>query len=195
MSRDEKLAQIAANDTESYITRKQALDDIHDKHLIDFLAENAKDEWIRLESAIQSKNKRILGELARHKNESIRLEASIELGNQEALAEIVINANDDLSREIAFNYITDKEQLRQIAEKSPREQDRVEAAIRLGDHELCKLLIEELTDSNLLFRMARFINDYKLIEEISGKVSDTRLKKITGEWLEDLKPGSKNEID
>ena len=72
MSRDEKLAQIAANDTESYITRKQALDDIHDKHLIDFLAENAKDEWIRLESAIQSKNKRILGELARHKNETGR---------------------------------------------------------------------------------------------------------------------------
>ncbi len=195
MRKDKKLVQIAADDRENYSIRKQALDDIKDKHFIDYLAENAKDEWIRLESAIQNKNTRILEQLTNHPDERIRLDAAIELGNQEALAGIVINSDLALHRDIALNYITSKIQLRHIVERSSRDQDRVEAAIRLGDNEICRSLISEITNEDLLFRIAQFINDYKLLAEISGKATNARVKKITSEWLEDLTPGTGREID
>ncbi len=195
MSRDEELAQIAANDTQNYSIRKQALDDIKDKHLLNYLAKNAKDDWIRLESAIQTKNSGILKELTKHTDERIRLEAAIELNDQEVLAGIVINSGEDLHRDIALNYITSKDQLRTIVEKSTREQEKAEAAVRLGDKEVCKSLVAEIKNEDILLRMAKFINDYTLFAEISGKTTNSRIKKIAGEGLEELKPGSVSEID
>ncbi len=195
MSRDEKLAQIAVNDIENYGTRRQALDDIKDRHIIDYLAENAKDEWIRLESAIQTKNTRILKELTKHSDERIRLEAAIELSDQETLAEMVIDSKDDLHRDIALNYINSKDQLRTIAEKSIREHEKVEAAIRSGDKELCKRLVADIKNEELLFRIAQVINDHDLISEISNKTSDVRVKKIANEWLDEFNPETASDID
>jgi hypothetical protein len=60
MNKDEKLAQIASDNAASYASRKDALDDIRDKRLINRLAETANDDWIRLESAIISKNRKVL---------------------------------------------------------------------------------------------------------------------------------------
>ncbi len=195
MSRDEELAQIAANDTENYCIRKQALDDIKDKHLLNYLAKNAKDDWIRLESAIQMKNFGILKELTKHTDERIRLEAAIELNDQEVLTGIVINSSEGLHRDIALNYITSKDQLRTIVEKSTREQEKVEAAVRLGDKEVCKSLVTEIKNEDILLRMAKFINDYTMFAEISDMTTDSRIKKIADEGLEELKPGSASEID
>lgn len=195
MSRDEKLAQIAASDTENYSIRKQALDDIQDRSILDYLAKNAKDSWIRLESAIEANNTEILKELSRHSDERIRLEAAIELDNQELLADIAVNSKDGINRDLALNYITSKNQLRSVIEKSPREQEKVKAAIRLGDKDVCKALVAEVNDVDLLLNMAKYYNYPGLFTEISGKTSDSRIKKIVDDWHEELKSGAGIDID
>ena len=195
MSRDEELAQIAANDTEQYITRKQAFDDIKDKNVLNYLAKNAKDDWIRLESAIQTDNFRILKELSENSDERIQLEASIELNDQDKLLAIVVNSNEGLHRDVALKHITSKKHLRNIIDESPREEEKVKAAIRLGDKEVCKALVTEVKNEDLLLNMARSINDSELFAEISHNTSDSRIREIAENWLEDYKTGVGIDID
>jgi hypothetical protein len=159
MKEDALLVKIAAGDTESYTIRIQALDTISDKNTLGFLAENAKDDWIRLEAAIRIKNKQVLNKLKLSNDERIKLDAAINLNDQELLTDIVLNSKDDLHREIARNYIDDERQLRKIAEESISENDRVEAAIQLEDAHLCKQLIDLITDDRLKERLAQAIGN------------------------------------
>ena len=195
MSRDEKLAQIAANDTDNYVTRKQALDDITDRSVLDYLAKNAKDDWIRLESAIQTNNISILKELTENNDEGIRLEAAIELNDQDRLTRIVFNSKDGLHRDLALKNIISKAHLREIIDKSTSDQEKVKAAIRLGDKNVCKELVAVVNNEDLLLNMAKSLNDSGLFTEIYGKTSDSRIREIAETWLEDLKIGAGIDID
>lgn len=195
MSRDEELAQIAANDTEQYITRKQAFDDIKDKKVLNYLAKNAKDDWIRLESAIQTSNYRILKELSGNNDERIQLEAAIELNDQDKLSSLVLNSYEGLHRDVALKHITSKKHLLYIIDESSREEEKVKAAIRLGDKQICKTLVTEVKNEDLLLQMAKSFNDSELFSEISRNTSDSRIREIAETWLNDFKTGVGIDID
>ncbi len=193
MSRDEKLAQIAAGINKEYSIRKQALDRIEDKNVIRQLAEYAKDDWIRLEAAIITKNTEILGKLIKNPDEQIRLESAIELNDQKVLTALVLNSEESLYREIALRYITDRALLYAITEQSKREKDRVEAAIILGDRLLLKKLFQFIHDEELQFRIAQSINDFELLRKLSLESSNSRVRNMAGDLTDDF--GSGFDID
>lgn len=188
MNQEEKLARIVASDDNTYSTRKLALDYMKDKKLIDQLAENANDGWIRLESAIICNNYHVMKELLNHPDEQIQLEAAIELNDQEALSNIVLKSKDTLHRDIALNYITNKSILEKIAKGSKMEKDKVFTAIRLGDRNLTKQMIADVEDEELKFRMAQSVNDLNILYEISSSASDSRIRQLADDWLLGLKP-------
>jgi hypothetical protein len=190
LNRDEKLARIASDDNESYVNRKKALDAIEDKYLISQLAETVHDEWIRLESAVLSNNREVLKTLINHQDEAIQLESAIELNNQKYLAHIVLHSKDLLHRDIALNYITKKDILRELVTRCIFEKDKVEAALRLRDHDVIKKIIPEIENEELKLRLAETINDLKVIAEISRKANDSRIRQLAGEWVSGFKPES-----
>lgn len=190
MNHEEKLAQIVASDDNNYSKRKNALDSLKDKQLLNQLAENASDEWIRLESAIMCNNYHVLKELLNHPDEQVQLEAAIELNDQEALSEIVLKSRDSLNRDIALNYITDKPTLEKIVKLSTMEKEKVNTAIRLGNRSLTKKMIAGIEDEELRFRMAQSVNDLNVLYEISSSATDSRLRQLADDWLFGLKPDS-----
>ncbi|MBN2523725.1 MAG: hypothetical protein JXB24_10665 [Bacteroidales bacterium] len=190
MSKDEKLAQIAAKIDEEYSIRKQALDNIVDKNIIWQLAEYAKDDWIRLEAAIIARNTEILRRLINHPNEQIRLESAIELNDQKVLTDMVLNSEENLYREMALRYITDRELLYTITEQSNREKEKVEAAIVLGDRLVLKDLFYTIHDEELQFKIARKINDPELLRKLSAGSTNSRVRDMAGDLADDFNPGS-----
>lgn len=190
MNRDEKLVLIASDDNETYENRKRALDEIHDKHIINHLAETVKDDWIQLESAILCNNRRVLNLLINNQDEEIQLESAIELNNQKCLAHIVINSDDPLHRNIALKNITSKTILRNIVEQCTSEKEKVEAALRIGNQEIIRLLMPVINNEELRLRMAESVNDVKAITALSRNASDSRIRQLASEWVSGLAPES-----
>ncbi len=190
MKKDEKLAQLAAGKSSHYSIRKQALDAIIDKDIICQLAENAKDDWIRLEAAIISKNNKVLKELRHHRDERIQLESAIELNDQEVLTKLVLKSKEYLHREIALRYITKKDFLHDIAENSIWEKDRIEAALMYRDRLLLKKLFRNSENDELKFRIAQYINDFKLLKKLAVGASNKRVRKMAGDLADDFDPDS-----
>lgn len=190
MNQEEKLAQIVDCEGYNYSTRKQALDKIKDKRLLNRLAETVSDVWIRLESAALSKNRHVLKELVNHSNEQIQLEAAIELNDQEALSVIVIKSGEPLHRDIALNYITDKRILKKIIKQSKMGKEKAITAIRLGDRRITKKIMSEIEDEELKLRMAQSINDINILSEISSNATDKRIRQLAGDWVYGFKPES-----
>ena len=190
MNQEEKLAQIVDCEEYDYSTRKQALDKIRDKQLLSRLAETVPDAWIRLESAVLSKNRHVLKQLENHSNEQIRLEAAIELNDQKALSAIVIRSDQSLHRDIALNYITDKRILKKIIKHSKMGKEKAITAIRLGDRRITKMIMSEIEDEELKLRMAQSINDINILSEISLNATDGRIRQLAGDWIFGFKPES-----
>jgi hypothetical protein len=188
MKRDDKLAQMAGQTDAKYSVRKKALDDIKDKNIVRQLAEDAQDEWIKLEAAIISQNKKVLEVLKHHSDERICLESAIELNDQAILTKIVLQSGETLHRDIALNYITKKEYLLEIIEHSTRDNDKVEAALNYGDREFLKELFKCIKKEELKYRIARFTNDFELLYELFLHASDSRIRKMAEELTEVFDP-------
>lgn len=186
MKTREQVIEIVAGKTASYSSRIEALESIQDISIFKHLAENAEDDWIRLESAIRGGINSELIKLKNHPDERICLEASIELDDQKRLAEIILTSKDDLLKDIAVNYIDDDELLRGIISKCKNDKERVLAALRLGDIPLNKHLLLELKDEDLRLRLAQFLIDEKAISDLSENAKDQRVKKMASKWMAGL---------
>ncbi|MBN1949594.1 MAG: hypothetical protein JW801_00220 [Bacteroidales bacterium] len=195
MKTDQNLIDVIAGNSSSYSLRMQALDQIKDESVFKFLAENAQDDWIRLESAVRGKINSSLQELKNHSDERICLEAAIELDDQQRLAEIVLSSQDMLLKEIAANYIDDEEQLRAILETTKVEKDKLMAAFRLGDFSCCRQLISEIKDEHLLFKLAQFLGDNELLRKLAAGASDKVVRRRATEWLKALEDTAEEDID
>lgn len=195
MKTDKEVIDIAAGDSLSYAIRMEALDKINDESVYKYLAENAKDDWIRLEAAIRGRIRKVLRELSVNSDERICLEAAIELDDQERLADIVCTGKDEFLKEIAINYIDNKKALKEIIEKCDSERSRASAAILLGNTSVIRSLITEMKEENLKLKLAQFLSDAGIISELSKKARDKRVKYLAEEWLEDVPPGRDEELD
>lgn len=190
LSKNEKLVQIATDANKTYGMRKMALDILNDERLVNQVAENAADGWIRLESAALCNNRRILQELLNHDEEGIRLEAAIELNDQATLARIVLFGTESYHRRLALHYITNKLLLRSILKRCNDEKEKVETALRLGDPGLSKSMITTVRNEELKLRMAESVHDLGTLSEISGNANDRRVRQFAHEWISGLKPDS-----
>lgn len=190
MNQEKKLAQIVASENNLYSIRKQALDSMKDEYQINQLAESVKDEWIRLESAIIVNNNQVLEKLTSSTDEAIRLEAAIELKDEETLSKIVIEGKEPVHRNVALNNINNKEILEDIIEQSKMEKERVKTALRLGNRNTTKMLLNEVQDEELKFRMAQSVNDINVLNEISSHAKDTRIRQLADDWVYGLQQES-----
>lgn len=195
MKTEKEIVDVVAGLSESYSSRMAALDTITDESIFKYLAENAEDDWIRLESAIRGGITPSLKTLENHPDQRISLEAAIELDDQQRLAELVLSSEDDLLKEIALNYIDDDERLMQIVENAGDDTTRVMAAFLLGDFTCCRKLITELKDESLILKMAQFLDDRQILEELSDTAGDKRIKEKAKEWLKNLEGSADEEID
>ena len=82
-----------------------------------------------------------------------------------------------------------------IIDESSRDEEKVKAAIRLGDKQICKTLVTEVKNEDLLLQMAKSFNDSELFSEISRNTSDSRIREIAETWLNDFKTGVGIDID
>lgn len=190
MNEEEKLAQIADNENNPYSASKKALESMKDARQKNWLADFADDDWIRLESAILGKNRRVLKELAKSNNEAIKLEAAIEINDEETLSHIVLGGKEPVHRNVALNNITDKQILETIIEQSTMEKEKVRTALRLGNRNTTKMLLNEIQDEELRFRMAQSVNDINVLNEISSHAEDTRIRQLADDWVYGLQPES-----
>jgi hypothetical protein len=195
MKTDKEIIDIVAGDSTSYTARVQALDQINDSSIFQYLAENAKDDWIKLESAVRGKITNSLQSLKNHPDERICLEAAIELDDQQRLAEIVLDSQDQLLKEIAANYIDSDEVLREILLNAKDEKSKVIAVMRLGDCKSCRRLLTELKSENLLFKLAQFIGDQGILKKLSLEAKDDLVKEKAADWLSALSDADEDEID
>ena len=184
---ENELAKIARGNLSGYTDRKIALDKIKDKNLLNDLAVNAKDEWIKLESAIKCKNTEALLELLINSDdEALRLEAALELEKENILSEIALNCEEIFHGSVAIGHVSDKKLLLKIAEHAKYNRLRAEAAMKLGDIDVIMKLIQTLTDDWVRYQLAVAINQTGILQDLARNSNNQRVKKLANEWFDDI---------
>jgi hypothetical protein len=195
MKTTEHITKLVEGSKENYSEKIRLLDSIQDDSILKHLAEHAEDDWIRLESAIKGNVISVLQVMINHPDERIGLEAAIELNDQKRLTEILLTSKDQLLCHLAANYIDDDTYLRIIIEKSERETEVVDAAIRLGDSRLNRELISKLKNEYLQLKIAQYISDFKEIARLSENAKDIGVREMALNWLLDYKLDDEFDID
>ena len=184
---EKELAKIARGNYSGYSDRKIALDNIKDKKLLNDLAINAKDDWIKLESAIKCGNNEALLELIYSSNdEALRLEAALEVKNESILSEIAMNCEEIFHGSVAIGHVSDKNLLLKITEHAKYNRLKAEAAMKLGDIDVIMNLIHSLNDDWIRYQLAVAINHTEILQDLARSSTNQRVKKLANEWFDDI---------
>ncbi|MBN1597648.1 MAG: hypothetical protein JW894_05100 [Bacteroidales bacterium] len=192
---DKELESLINDEKEDFGLRKDALQYIKKAEIIYKIAETSENDWIRLEAATLSNNRKVLKNLELNQDKQIKLQAAVELKDQEMLKQIAEDRSEDVNSIIALNNISDKNTLEKIALNGASDKIRTEAAIRVRDTKIIKKLATEIHNDWLRYKLCLYVNDLGPLQELANSTSDKRLQSIINEILEVINPANEEDID
>jgi hypothetical protein len=149
------------------------------------LAENGRDEYIRLEAARHLRDTSLLMHFARKAaDENVRLEAALAIGDQSALTALALKESSVQTGSEAVASIENKLLLRRVARSAKQDQIRLTAALRLKDSRLLKQVAQSASDMHVRWQIALQLNDLHLFSDIAlSKTCSDSLRSKAGRAL------------